>query len=174
MEVALFKQGECLWRATREAKFAANGACLALLQEGLAILGANLTDIEAYCADLGPGSFTGTRVGVVLAKTLAFANNAKVCGATAFEFINSTQTVTIPNKKNECFVREPGQEPRLQEAPPRDALGYGPLVISPRYPAPSRHPALVCSLPLMEPHLLTPAYLVEPSISKPKVEYKHV
>lgn len=43
-----------------------------------------LSDIDKYCAVVGPGSFTGIRIGVSAIKALAYANNKKVFGVTSF------------------------------------------------------------------------------------------
>lgn len=43
-----------------------------------------LLDIDKYCAVVGPGSFTGIRIGVSAIKALAYANNKKVFGVTSF------------------------------------------------------------------------------------------
>ncbi len=50
------------------------------IQSQLAILGWKVTDLELVAVSQGPGSFTGLRVGVTVAKTLAYAIGAEVMG----------------------------------------------------------------------------------------------
>jgi tRNA threonylcarbamoyladenosine biosynthesis protein TsaB len=44
-------------------------------------------DIHAVCVSQGPGSFTGLRVGITLAKTLCFATGAKLVAVPSLEVI---------------------------------------------------------------------------------------
>lgn len=52
-----------------------------------AIQGAGLTlsDIDLFACTIGPGSFTGLRIGVTTAKTLAYATGKKVVGINTLE-----------------------------------------------------------------------------------------
>ncbi len=43
-----------------------------------------ISDIDKYCAVIGPGSFTGIRIGVSAIKALAYANGKMVFGVTSF------------------------------------------------------------------------------------------
>lgn len=157
--VALIEGGEVRYAGDEEARGRAGEACLRLLQEGLAALRAELAEVSLFAADLGPGSFTGVRVGIVLAKTLAWAQGAQCAGADAFDLVAPDRTVALPSRKGEWFVRVPGQAPeRTREAPEEvgapHAVGFARL-----------------RLEQISPYALVPAYLLEPSISTPKVAY---
>ncbi|MCL4546787.1 MAG: tRNA (adenosine(37)-N6)-threonylcarbamoyltransferase complex dimerization subunit type 1 TsaB [Deltaproteobacteria bacterium] len=57
--------------------------------------GLNLADIKGIAITLGPGSFTGIRVSLSIAKTLAYSLNLKIAGveslyACAYSFINKS------------------------------------------------------------------------------------
>lgn len=123
---------------------------------------------QIFAADVGPGSFTGVRVGVVLAKTLAYVAGGKVVGADAFDLIASDALVALPSRKGEYFLRTPGQAPirttQLDEA----AIGYGPDFADPKAPSAAAFGVLLPGLTPVDPFAFMPEYLIEPSISVPK------
>ena len=47
--------------------------------------GTSLQDIAGLAVGIGPGSWTGAKVGVTVAKTLAYATGKPVCGVTSLE-----------------------------------------------------------------------------------------
>lgn len=62
------------------------------IQGQLAVLGWQATDLELVAVSQGPGSFTGLRVGVTVAKTLAYAIGAEVMGIDTLEVIARQST----------------------------------------------------------------------------------
>ena len=50
--------------------------------------GLSIEDIDAYAVDVGPGSFTGIRIGVNTVNALAYATSKRVVEFDAFDFIN--------------------------------------------------------------------------------------
>lgn len=168
----LAADGAVLWSGRIEAPQAASGACLSLLEDGFRQIGKELSDVTLFLSDLGPGSFTGVRVGVTLAKTLAFAVGAKAGGSSAFDLIDPHGVVVLPSKRGEWFVRRPGQQPeRGASLPAEEFVGFGPGIDLPIYPDAVRFSALVANLGPVEPEALLPLYLIEPSISTPKKPY---
>lgn len=68
------------------------------VQELLARVGATAADVTALAVSLGPGSFTGLRIGLALAKGLAAANNLPIVGiptldATAYPHLEGSNPV---------------------------------------------------------------------------------
>src|SRR5687768_9175356 len=57
------------------------------IRELLGAIGRKISDIELVAVTIGPGSFTGLRVGVVTAKTLAYALSARIIGLNTLEVI---------------------------------------------------------------------------------------
>lgn len=147
----------------------ASQACMELMES----ICPDLRSIEVYAADIGPGSFSGVRVGVTIAKTLAFANGKQVAGATSFDLVDPFGDVAIPSKRSEYFIRRAGREPeRTSERPSGSLLGYGPWFDGGEaFPHAGGFAQLEGSLVLMRPEELLPAYLIEPSISQPKKPY---
>lgn len=127
-----------------------------------------LEDAKLFAADLGPGSFTGVRVGVTLAKTLAHLVGAETYGATAFDLIDPDGVVVLPSKRGEWFVRRPGQDPiRVDQLDDAVGKGYGSDLCEPNFPTAEGFSKLLIPEPL-PPEKLVPAYLIPPSISTPK------
>ncbi len=164
--------GKVLCSVERDAPQAASGAALDLLQVALGKAERELSEAELFVADLGPGSFTGVRVGVTVAKVLGYAMGRKVAGINAFDLVSPTETVVLPSKRGEFFVREPGSAPhRVNHLPEGAFVGYGKGVATPRFPHAEGFADLIRQLTPVEPEELNPAYLVEPSISKPNKPY---
>jgi tRNA A37 threonylcarbamoyladenosine modification protein TsaB len=142
-----------------------------MLQEMEAELGPIITSATMFCADIGPGSFTGTRVGVILAKTLAFAIDAPVAGATAFDLISPNATVAFPSKRGEYFVRVPGEAPfRTTSLTEHSIQGFG-FGNQDRFPNAAHFDVLVNKLERQTAEAFLPEYLIEPSISIPNKPY---
>jgi tRNA threonylcarbamoyladenosine biosynthesis protein TsaB len=57
------------------------------IRDLLAQIGWRPADVELVAVTVGPGSFTGLRVGVTTAKSFAYAVGAKVCGLNTLEVI---------------------------------------------------------------------------------------
>jgi tRNA threonylcarbamoyladenosine biosynthesis protein TsaB len=53
-------------------------------------------DVQLVAVTIGPGSFTGLRVGVTTAKTFAYAVGAEVLGVDTLEVIASQSETTVP------------------------------------------------------------------------------
>ncbi|HLK15739.1 MAG TPA: tRNA (adenosine(37)-N6)-threonylcarbamoyltransferase complex dimerization subunit type 1 TsaB [Fimbriimonadaceae bacterium] len=169
--VALFTtNGESLWTAGDLAPHSASAALPALLSEVLGSAGAKIDDIELFGADLGPGSFTGVRVGIVFAKVLAYGRRAKVFGATSFDLIDASGPAFVPSRRGEVLIRIPGEEPYRAPEPPPGAMGYA-FGEEGDFPDPGCFFGLTGALDLFEPELLLPSYFAEPAISTPKRPY---
>lgn len=158
-------EGELLFSGEQESRQEASNGCLALLDaSGFDVLRGTL-----FLADLGPGSFTGTRVGVTLAKTLAWTAGAECGGASAFDLISPDRMVVFPSKRGEWFVRRPTSEVLRQETLPGvEYVGFGPGIENPVYPHAKNFASLLIHLDRIAPETLLPLYLIDPSISQPK------
>jgi tRNA threonylcarbamoyladenosine biosynthesis protein TsaB len=155
------------------APMAASGACMSLLRELLKNQNAEISGADLFLSDLGPGSFTGVKVGVTLAKTLAYAQGVKAGGARSFDLVDPSGTVVLPSKRGEWFVRHPGQEPiRQSELPAQPFKGYGGELADPTYPRADRFAQILSSLKRVDAEQLVAEYLIEPSISTPKTPYR--
>jgi len=173
--VAAIDGGEVLWSKQVESRQQAGGACHAMIEEMTAALGFDLSEAEAFAADIGPGSFTGVRVGVMLAKTFAFVYGRAVMGADSFDLIDPDGVVVLPSKRGEFFARAPGQiATRTAELPKERYRGFGPGVEPSEPPSAAGFAPLVHRLERVDPIAFAPHYLIDPSISTPKKPYAAV
>lgn len=80
--------------------------------------GATWHDIDAIGVVVGPGSFTGIRLGIAYAKGLAMGLNIPVVGISAFDlYLAATPDafVAIDSGRGDFFVAAPGLEPCTME-----------------------------------------------------------
>ncbi|HEY3780016.1 MAG TPA: hypothetical protein VGL56_02955 [Fimbriimonadaceae bacterium] len=151
----------------------ASGISIEMLDRGLIALDLKLSEVNLFVANVGPGSFIGCRVGVTLSKSFGFVNSKPVAGVSAFDLISAEDTVAFPSKKGEYFVRRLSSEVvRVNELPSGKLVGYGPAFAEQTYPDAARVSSLIKKIKPMKPELLLPEYLIEPSISTPKIAYR--
>lgn len=172
--VALIGADGRVWSAMEEAPRAASGACLRMLDRLLAEAETSVGEVTDWIADVGPGSFIGVRVGVMLAKVLAMTNGGAVRAVASFDLISPNGVVAFPSRRGEWFIRVPGESPIRTPEVPHGAVGFGIEGTADMYPEALRVAAIIDSLPRLRPEELRPDHLMEPSISQPKVPYRRV
>lgn len=82
--------------------------CVDILDQFLRDVGLNYGDLEKIYLNLGPGSFTGVRVGVNLAKTIwSVYQNIEVYGANALEILSCGNGFSILDAKgNKSYLAQ--------------------------------------------------------------------
>ena len=78
--VAVLKDGEVIEETSQRVKTGHSGTILNLIDDVLKSSGLRKKDINLIATGLGPGSFTGIRIGIATAKGLAAALNCEVKG----------------------------------------------------------------------------------------------
>jgi tRNA threonylcarbamoyladenosine biosynthesis protein TsaB len=110
--VALF-EGRDLVRAAEQTEPNAHGErMLPLLDAAMAEAGWAPGSVDRWAVGLGPGSFTGVRIGVALIKGIVIATGAEVAGVTSFDALEDgidgegdAVASVLPAGKGELFVR---------------------------------------------------------------------
>ena len=83
--VALLDGARCLASHTVDAGLKHSEILLPMAQEALSHTKLSFSDIEGYAVAVGPGSFTGVRIGVATVKGLAFGRNLPIVEVSALE-----------------------------------------------------------------------------------------
>lgn len=87
LTVVLIKGDETFYREIEVGKSGHSGLLMPTVDQTLAEGGVNVESLDAVCAVVGPGSFTGIRIGVAAMTALAYATGAKRVSVTSFELI---------------------------------------------------------------------------------------
>ena len=82
--VALWRDGEVTWYSADDTKKHAE-TVLPLVERLLAETGETLSAMDYFAVDIGPGSFTGVRIGVCIANAFGYAMQKPVIGCNALE-----------------------------------------------------------------------------------------
>ena len=171
--VALFREsGDLIHGSQRDAPKRASGAVISLINQVLNESDIVLSDVNLFVADVGPGSFTGLRVGVTIAKTLAFCFGKQCAAIDAFDLIATSESVVIPCRRDQWYRRDSGAIPQIVGADEiSGCVGYGIGIASEIFPDAIRADNRIAYLQHFSPEQLNPNYLAGPSISTPKRAY---
>jgi tRNA threonylcarbamoyladenosine biosynthesis protein TsaB len=85
--VAVLKDGEVLGERSQRVRTGHSGTILNLIDDVLGSSGFNKNDINLIATGLGPGSFTGIRIGIATAKGLATALNCEIRGVITLDAV---------------------------------------------------------------------------------------
>lgn len=168
VSAALFSpDGELIATDRMESRQNASGAALSIVRRLLSENAYGWSDCHRVVADLGPGSFMGSKVAVTIVKTLGTVLCADVYGVTSFDLIDCKRDAYVPSKKGEFFFRPFGCQPEVATSVPIGAVGYGLEYRESRFPL-AENLCPQCALSLTKPEALVPLYIAPPSISVPK------
>ena len=94
--VAVLRDGEIIFEKESEDQKTHSEKIVPLVDSVLKEVNLTLNDIDEFCVCIGPGSFTGIRIGVSLVKAMAEALNKKVVGVSSLcGLINAANTDNV-------------------------------------------------------------------------------
>ena len=85
--VALWHAGKIIGSAAREMERGQSEALMPMIMVVLKETGKNFDDLDALAVTIGPGAFTGLRIGLAAARGMALASNVPVFGVTTLEAV---------------------------------------------------------------------------------------
>lgn len=113
--VALFEDEREIAADERRVSNAHGESLLPMIDALFAKHGWRPADVARWCVGLGPGSFTGVRIGVATVKGIVLATNAEVVGVSAIDAMAALApgraVAAIDAIRGEVYLGSPGVEP---------------------------------------------------------------
>lgn len=166
VSVGAWSSGAWLWTEERAADRNSSAAVAQILVER----GVLVMECEGFLCDIGPGSFSGVKAGVTMAKLWAHLAGKPVWAVTSFDLIDPNGPVAVASKRGEVFYRAPDEEAvsrKIDELEPR-VRGYFSGVALVEEPKFGRMGFDELPKTEVEAAALVPLYVAPPSISLPK------
>ncbi|WP_394840414.1 tRNA (adenosine(37)-N6)-threonylcarbamoyltransferase complex dimerization subunit type 1 TsaB [Pendulispora rubella] len=141
--VALLEGERIVFTSERRLSNAHGESLLLAMDEAMQHAGWTPRDVERWAVGIGPGSFTGTRIGVATVKGIALGTGREIVAVTSFEAVrwgldiapDETAVSVLPAMHGEVFVQWGDAEPlHLPQATAAARIvelvgGAGPLLI---------------------------------------------
>jgi tRNA threonylcarbamoyladenosine biosynthesis protein TsaB len=136
---AAVRRGEALLAVKRASGRGQAEAMVPLIGEVLAESGLDWPEIRLIGVTVGPGSFTGLRIGLAAARALALARSIPIAGVTTADLLaamvppelyrDRRLLIVIDSKRDDLFVQIDGE---IRALPPEEALAWqrGPLLVA--------------------------------------------
>ncbi|RPG88202.1 MAG: tRNA (adenosine(37)-N6)-threonylcarbamoyltransferase complex dimerization subunit type 1 TsaB [Cellvibrionales bacterium TMED148] len=99
-----FRANEKIYSLCSEDERSSSQKALQMIDEVLHEAGASINAVESLGVTVGPGSFTGLRIGFSLIQGLAFALDLPVCGLSTLEVLAATYKRIIGLKNNQLLI----------------------------------------------------------------------
>ena len=105
--VAVLKDDKPLYQSVYDSNMTHSQNLLALIDNAIAVCGINKKDIDLFAVTLGPGSFTGLRIGLALVKGMAMALDKPCVGVSSLKAM--AKSVELDGVVVPCFDARRGQ-----------------------------------------------------------------
>jgi tRNA threonylcarbamoyladenosine biosynthesis protein TsaB len=117
--VGIARDGATLAEGVHRESHSHTASLPGLVERVLADAGLGIEDLEAVAVSIGPGSFTGLRIGLALAKGLAFAGGLRLVGVPTLEALatvadpapGETVCAALDARKHEVYAALFAQDP---------------------------------------------------------------
>jgi tRNA threonylcarbamoyladenosine biosynthesis protein TsaB len=121
--VALQARGQVISRVADRSAALERG--LALVGEVLSEAQCSLRDVGAIAVGVGPGGFTGLRIAVAFAKSLAFGSGRPLCGVSSFDIVDAAaraedrypRLTIVQGRKGVVCIRRTDETPSVACGP---------------------------------------------------------
>ena len=100
--VAIIEDGNVIEEMQNESKLEHSQTLMPMIKSILENKKLKLTDIDLFSCSIGPGSFTGTRIGIATVKAFSDATQIPVIGINSLEA--QAYTVLLKTKKTDCKI----------------------------------------------------------------------
>ena len=103
---------------------------MGVIAEALSAGGTTYADIGAIAVSVGPGSFTGIRVGVAAARGLALALKIPALGVTTLSAIAEEARQAYPRRRIIASIDARRDELYVEDHAPDGSLSFGPAIVN--------------------------------------------
>jgi tRNA threonylcarbamoyl adenosine modification protein YeaZ len=141
--VALFEDDRLVAEEARRVSNAHGEALLPMVDATFARAGWKPTDVERWCVGIGPGSFTGVRIGVATAKGIVLGTGASIVGVGSLEALaamvpdqSKPIVAAVPAIRGELYLQVCGAARSEPVCLPPDAIAPWLETIAPSAAAP--------------------------------------
>lgn len=141
--VALLREGDIIAHQFEEMNRGQAARLVPMVEEVLASGGIKIADLQAIAVTIGPGAFTGIRIGLATARGLGLASDLPVIGITTTETVAAAHRgdgkpllVALETKRDDIYLDVIGSDGRSDQGPVAvpledlaDHLPNGPFIL---------------------------------------------
>ncbi len=168
--VALFGSDKMVACWQMESNRNASGVVMEIMQRE----SIDLDGLDGFLVDIGPGSFSGVKVGVTMVKAWGWALEKPIMVVSSFDLIDLHRDVAVGSRTGEVFYRPFDEEAKIVPTLnlPPNTKGYWREKELSDFPIfESEIAAILPGLESVSAFDLVPYYLGMPSVSQPKQKF---